>query len=83
MPGETNARTTRPVFPNLRSARSRGINESFETPQKEKNTNFPPNIAEIFARQFGSIGVMFVRHVCSVFCFSYVDRGSSGYESLF
>jgi hypothetical protein len=29
---------------------------------RKKSTNFPPNIAEIFARQFGSIGVMSVRH---------------------
>ena len=29
---------------------------------RKKVTNFPPNIAEIFARQVGSIGVMSVRH---------------------
>jgi hypothetical protein len=43
------------------------MNESCETPQEI--TNFPPNIGEIFARQFGSIGVMSVRHqlLCVLF----------------
>jgi hypothetical protein len=29
---------------------------------RRKIKNFPPTIAEIFARQFGIIGVMYVRH---------------------
>jgi len=36
---------------------------------RKKVTNFPPNIAEIFAWQFGNIGVMSVRHqlLCVLF----------------
>jgi hypothetical protein len=36
---------------------------------RKKSTNFPPNIAEIFPLQFGSIGVMSVRHqlLCVLF----------------